>query len=389
MTERLEEAKKLYEDGEYQSVLDILKEIDPVALSDLDLVKEYALLTALSAAHLITPEHFLQENSYGAVALAYLSTLAKTAGDSKEVCDFFDRICTAIFERLGSFVDDYISKINNDDDLTSIYFELFSERILDLIESLAASVKAYLPSTDLVFPYILSCHTVFEMRRDLAVFTRGKETASRIPWMPGLTLTVSQVHLRETMYDMIFATNLMELSVLDENNDCFVKDTFLLRAKALLNLYCTRLNARCLSAGGDMNISLFQDNREETYEKLCSLEKRIQRYEPDYQKPPVTRYAITPPAQQSGGGCYVATAVYGSYDCPEVWTLRRYRDYSLSKTWYGRAFIRTYYAISPTVVKWFGNSSWFNKLWKGKLDSLVKKLQTSGFSDTPYEDINW
>lgn len=27
-------------------------------------------------------------------------------------------------------------------------------------------------------------------------------------------------------------------------------------------------------------------------------------------------------------GCYVATCVYGSYDCPEVWTLRRFRDYS-------------------------------------------------------------
>ena len=43
------------------------------------------------------------------------------------------------------------------------------------------------------------------------------------------------------------------------------------------------------------------------------------------------------------GGCYVATAVYGSYDCPEVWTLRRYRDYSLAETWYGRAFIKLYY----------------------------------------------
>ena len=27
--------------------------------------------------------------------------------------------------------------------------------------------------------------------------------------------------------------------------------------------------------------------------------------------------------------------IYGSYDCPEVWTLRRYRDKFLSETWYG------------------------------------------------------
>lgn len=41
--------------------------------------------------------------------------------------------------------------------------------------------------------------------------------------------------------------------------------------------------------------------------------------------------------QKATGGCYVATAVYGSYDCPQVWTLRRYRDYTLAETWYGRA----------------------------------------------------
>ena len=42
-------------------------------------------------------------------------------------------------------------------------------------------------------------------------------------------------------------------------------------------------------------------------------------------------------------GCYVATCVYGSYDCPQVWTLRRFRDDTLGSTWYGRTFIRVYY----------------------------------------------
>lgn len=93
----------------------------------------------------------------------------------------------------------------------------------------------------------------------------------------------------------------------------------------------------------------------------------------------------------SGGssGCYVATAVYGSYDCPEVWTLRRFRDCTLAETWYGRAFIRTYYAISPTLVNWFGHTNWFKKLWKGKLDRLVSKLQSDGVESTPYEDRVW
>jgi len=88
----------------------------------------------------------------------------------------------------------------------------------------------------------------------------------------------------------------------------------------------------------------------------------------------------------SSSGCYIATAVYGSYDCPQVWTLRRYRDYSLAETWYGRAFIRTYYAISPTLVKWFGHTPWFKNMWKGKLDKMVADLQEKGFESTPYND---
>ena len=93
--------------------------------------------------------------------------------------------------------------------------------------------------------------------------------------------------------------------------------------------------------------------------------------------------------KSSSGCCYVATAVYGSYDCPEVWTLRRFRDDTLAETWYGRAFVKTYYAISPTLVKWFGHTEWFKKMWRGTLDRMVKNLQTKGFESTPYEDKEW
>lgn len=89
------------------------------------------------------------------------------------------------------------------------------------------------------------------------------------------------------------------------------------------------------------------------------------------------------------GGCYVATCVYGSYDCPQVWTLRRFRDETLAKTWYGRAFIHTYYAISPTIVKWFGDTDWFKNMWRGTLDKMVANLNAEGVPDTPYADIDW
>ena len=96
-----------------------------------------------------------------------------------------------------------------------------------------------------------------------------------------------------------------------------------------------------------------------------------------------------PEFKTSNGGCYIATAVYGSYDCPEVWTLRRFRDYTLANTWYGRAFIRTYYAISPTMVKWFGKSQWFKNMFLPLLNKLVNKLHNEGVEDTPYNDKVW
>lgn len=90
--------------------------------------------------------------------------------------------------------------------------------------------------------------------------------------------------------------------------------------------------------------------------------------------------------RESSGGCYVATAVYGSYDCPEVWTLRRYRDYVLAKSIWGRAFIRGYYAVSPHLVKHFGHVALFNKVFKPTLDYIVHSLNNRGIADTPYVD---
>ena len=88
-------------------------------------------------------------------------------------------------------------------------------------------------------------------------------------------------------------------------------------------------------------------------------------------------------------GCYIATCVYGSYDCPEVWTLRRFRDYTLAKTWHGRAFILTYYALAPTVVKLFGSTRWFKSVWQSLLDRKIKKLNDEGVKNTPYQDKKW
>ncbi|MBQ9346200.1 MAG: InlB B-repeat-containing protein [Oscillibacter sp.] len=104
----------------------------------------------------------------------------------------------------------------------------------------------------------------------------------------------------------------------------------------------------------------------------------------------MTLYANWTAVQQTQKrGCYVATAVYGSYDCPEVWTLRRFRDQVLARTWYGRLFIKLYYAVSPTAVRLFGNFAWFQDFFRSRLDGMVSELQSDGFASTPYDDPAW
>lgn len=87
-------------------------------------------------------------------------------------------------------------------------------------------------------------------------------------------------------------------------------------------------------------------------------------------------------------GCYIATAVYGSYDCPEVWTLRRYRDLKLYRTLAGTLFIRVYYKISPILIRVFDGKKWFKTIAKFQIDKIVRKLQEKGYSSEKYIDIH-
>jgi hypothetical protein len=94
--------------------------------------------------------------------------------------------------------------------------------------------------------------------------------------------------------------------------------------------------------------------------------EKISKYDSTYQAPNVNT-----------GGCYIATAVYGSYNCYNVLVLRRYRDNVLANKWYGRVFIYLYYVTSPTIVKLFKDTTWFNVIIKKKLDIIVNRLNNN------------
>ncbi|MEG4488072.1 CFI-box-CTERM domain-containing protein [Microcoleus sp. D2_18a_B4] len=70
-------------------------------------------------------------------------------------------------------------------------------------------------------------------------------------------------------------------------------------------------------------------------------------------------------------GCFIATAVYGSYDAPQVVSLRRFRDEKLMSYSIGRLFIAAYYQLSPPLAQWLKNSPHFAKPVRQILDRLI------------------
>lgn len=133
------------------------------------------------------------------------------------------------------------------------------------------------------------------------------------------------------------------------------------------------------------NKALYRLNRakEFGFETVDNQIERIEGLIENIEDDPVKTDSDTPSKKS---GCYVATCVYGSYDCPPVWTLRRFRDDILSKSVLGRCFIKFYYAASPTIVRIFGKTLWFHKMWKPLLDKMVKELSDRGIENTPYKD---
>ena len=150
-------------------------------------------------------------------------------------------------------------------------------------------------------------------------------------------------------------------------NDEITNDTTLARltgevAKQWV-YYQNSLNARFNIYGTFMNDLALKRYKDEL--------RRIKEGLPQEQQNIIDGNSMT---NESKNGCYIATAVYGSYDAPEVLILRHYRDYSLKKTEAGRMFIKIYYALSPTIANKLKKANLFNRWIKIILNKWVKHL---------------
>lgn len=75
-----------------------------------------------------------------------------------------------------------------------------------------------------------------------------------------------------------------------------------------------------------------------------------------------------------GSGCFIATAVYGNYESPEVRIFRRFRDKRLAHHPLGRTFISIYYTFSPPLAAKVARSPLARSLLRSILDRLASVI---------------
>lgn len=80
-------------------------------------------------------------------------------------------------------------------------------------------------------------------------------------------------------------------------------------------------------------------------------------------------------SNSGASGCYIATMVYGSYEAPEVWVLRRFRDNILQNSRGGRWFINWYYSWSPGFVAKYARYRFIHRVSGLALRPLVWLLK--------------
>ena len=71
-------------------------------------------------------------------------------------------------------------------------------------------------------------------------------------------------------------------------------------------------------------------------------------------------------------GCFIATAVYADPYAAEVIAIRRFRDETLLKTWFGQSLVSLYYRCSPLVARFLSRTPRAAQIIRPLLDRLSK-----------------
>jgi len=94
--------------------------------------------------------------------------------------------------------------------------------------------------------------------------------------------------------------------------------------------------------------------------------------------------------QQSGGGCLIATAAFGSEMAPQVQFLREIRDNTVLQTQSGSTFMtgfnQFYYSFSPTIADYERENSAFKETVKIAITPMLTSLAILNYVDIDSEE---
>lgn len=76
-----------------------------------------------------------------------------------------------------------------------------------------------------------------------------------------------------------------------------------------------------------------------------------------------------------GGGCFIATAAYGSYFMPKVKVLRVFRDEYLLTNTAGQYFVKQYYQHSPPIADYISESEGLKTGVRAVLTPMVYSIE--------------
>ncbi|MCA8022693.1 cold shock domain-containing protein [Burkholderia metallica] len=118
-----------------------------------------------------------------------------------------------------------------------------------------------------------------------------------------------------------------------------------------------------------------QQHRDDRVECIACKEKMVPRIITHRGRPERSVCPYCAATFKRFGMCFIASAVYGDYDAPEVLTLRAFRDGVLRSTTLGRWTISTYYRMSPPLARSLHAHPRLASVIRPLLDLVVRSIQ--------------
>jgi hypothetical protein len=79
---------------------------------------------------------------------------------------------------------------------------------------------------------------------------------------------------------------------------------------------------------------------------------------------------------EHAGGCFIATAAYGTPLAEEINTLRRFRDDDMEPNLLGRHLVTLYYDVSPPIGRLIARSESMRAFVRLNLKPIIRSLQS-------------